>query len=428
MLRLVGYVAAVALVVLLTVLAIRDLTPPASLRFAAGIEGGGYWRFAERYRAILAEDGIAMELVATAGSVENARLLDARAVEAGFLQGGVAPAGPAEALGAVFVEPLLIFSRIEPDGPSGRPPIPRNVAEWSGLTIAAGPEGSGTRAAVMALLAAAGRPAEANRLLPVGAADGAAALLGGEADVAIFVAPLSAPYLEGLLADPAVGLVPVAHAEALSRRLPQSSVVDVPSGAFQLSPPLPARDERLLALVARIVAAPGLHPALVDRLIEAAVRVHGDGDVLSVEGAFPTAEDTSLPLHPYARDRLSDGPSPLSDLLPYWAVAQVERLTILLLPIVFLLLPLLRALPGLYAWGIRSRVFRHYARIREIDAEVTETADAGRLDALDRELVELDRQIAALNLPLAYRDAAYDARLHVELLRRRIDTARAGAA
>ena len=48
---------------------------------------------------------------------------------------------------------------------------------------------------------------------------------------------------------------------ALSRRMPQSILVDVPSGAFALDPPLPARERQLLGLVARIVAQPELHPA-----------------------------------------------------------------------------------------------------------------------------------------------------------------------
>jgi len=163
MLRLTAYAAILGAVVIVTVVAVRDLMPPTTLRFAAGTEGGGYWRFAERYRTILARDGIAMELVATAGSVENASLLDGREVWAGFLQGGVSPTEDAVALGAVFIEPLLIFSRLRPETDRR---IPRNVALWRDLSVAAGPEGSGTRAAVHTLLAAGEVATGANRLCP----------------------------------------------------------------------------------------------------------------------------------------------------------------------------------------------------------------------------------------------------------------------
>ena len=72
----------------------RDLMPPDRVRFAAGIEGGGYWRIAERYREILARDGIDLVLIPTAGSVENARLLESGDAQAGLLQGRDRDRGP----------------------------------------------------------------------------------------------------------------------------------------------------------------------------------------------------------------------------------------------------------------------------------------------------------------------------------------------
>ena len=393
----------------------RDLLPPSTVRLAAGIEDGGYWRIATQYRDILAEDDIDLELIATAGSVENAQLMAEGKADAALLQGGIVAGDRIETLGAVFTEPFLIFAR-----PTAGADVPRNPAQWSGLRIAAGDEGSGTRAAAQAFLNAADLSGDANTLLPQGGADAAQALMSGDADVALFVAPLSAPYLSQLLADETATLLQLDHIVALSRRMPQSILVDVPSGAFALDPPLPARERQLLGLVARIVAQPELHPAIVDRLVEAAREVHEPGDVITPEGQFPSMENTSLPQDAYARDLIADGPSPLNAFLPYWVVAQVSRFAILLLPIVFLLLPLLRTLPGLYKWSIRNRVFRHYARIREIDEAAAETTDPQQLRELESELAELDREIASLNLPLTYRGYAYDARLHIDLLRKRI--------
>ncbi|GAB3685074.1 TAXI family TRAP transporter solute-binding subunit [Salinisphaera aquimarina] len=412
-------VSALILAVVMTVTALwwlsRDIVPPSTVRFAAGIEDGGYWRIATKYRDILAKDGIDLKLIATAGSVENARLMAAGEADAALLQGGIAASDGIETLGAVFTEPLLIFAR-----PTAGVDVPHNPAQWSGLRIAAGGDGSGTRAAARAFLNAAGLSGDANTLLPLGGADAAQALTSGDADVALFVAPLSAPYLSPVLADAEATLLQLDHIVALSRRMPQSILVDVPSGAFALNPPLPPRERQLLGLVARIVAQPELHPAIVDRLVEAARKVHEPGDVITPEGQFPSMENTSLPQDAYARDLIADGPSPLNAFLPYWVVAQISRFAILLLPIVFLLLPLLRTLPGLYRWSIRNRVFRHYARIREIDEAASETDDPQELRALEYELAELDLEIASLHLPLTYRGYAYDARLHIDLLRKRI--------
>ncbi|WP_158583554.1 TAXI family TRAP transporter solute-binding subunit [Salinisphaera sp. Q1T1-3] len=393
----------------------RGILPPQTVRFAAGIENGGYWHIAQQYHDILARDGIDLKLIPTAGSVENARLMNEGKADAALLQGGVSVGDGVETLGAVFTEPLLIFAR-----QSGAASVSRNPAMWSGLRIAAGVPGSGTRAAADALLKAAGVAAGANTLLPLDGAAAVAGLTNGQADIALFMAPLSAPYLSPIVSDQDTRLLQLAHIVALSRRIPQSVIVNVPSGAFSLNPPLPAKKRQLLGLVARIVAQSDLHPAIVDRLVNAAQLVHQHGDVITPAGQFPTMAHTSLPQNAYARDLIADGPSALSAFLPYWVVAQISRFAILLLPVVFLLLPLLRALPGLYQWSIRNRVFRHYARIREIDEAAAETTDPEELRNLASELSDLDREIAALKLPLPYRGYAYNARLHIDLLRKRI--------
>ncbi len=391
----------------------RDLIPPQRVVFAAGAEGGGYHRLAQRYRTILARDGIEMTVLETAGSAENARLLSDGTADVGLLQGGIAPAGSVETLGAVFLEPLFVFVR------SGGG-VPRNLAAWRDLRIAAGGEGSGTRAAVIALLSAAAVDADAVTLLPLGGEAAAEALMSGEADAAIFVAPVGAPYLGPLFASEDVEIAELDHLTTLARRLPDSLVTTLPSGAFSLSPAMPRRDLPVLTLVANLVAQPDLHPALADRLVEAARRIHGRRDILSEDGEFPTMTFATLPQDAYARDLIADGPNPLGKFLPFWVVAQISRFAILLLPILFIVVPLLRALPGVYVWRQRRRVFRHYAAIRSIDQEAARTKRPAELEGLASRLDTIEDQIARLNLPLPYREYAYTARLHIDLIRKRI--------
>jgi TRAP-type uncharacterized transport system substrate-binding protein len=391
----------------------RDLAPPDRVVFAAGAAGGGYSQLADRYRAILARDGIEMTVLGTEGSVENADLLQRGAADAGLLQGGIPVEGDLETLGAIFLEPVFVFLRADI-------PVPRNPAGWDGLAVAAGTEGSGTRAAVRSFLAAVGSDAPDLRLVALGGAAAAEAVIAGEVDAAVFVAPIDAPYLDPLFDAPEVELAELDHLVTLSRRLPDSHVVTLPSGAFSLEPPNPERSIRMLTLAANLVARRDLHPALVDRLVAAAVEIHGDQDILSRQGEFPTMTLATLPQDPYARGLIEDGASPLSRFLPYWVVAQISRFAILLLPILFILVPLLRALPAVYVWRQRRRVFRHYAAIRAIDQQVGQVSDAEDLDALAERLDRIEGDIAGLNLPLPYREYAYTARLHIDLIRKRI--------
>lgn len=79
------------------------LHPPATMTLAAGPVGGAYNEVAQRYREVLARDGITLEIIETAGSAENAQLIANGQVDAAILQGGIAVPNPeVEAIGAIF--------------------------------------------------------------------------------------------------------------------------------------------------------------------------------------------------------------------------------------------------------------------------------------------------------------------------------------
>src|SRR5512135_3050505 len=74
--------------------------PPRRIVLASGADFGLYHQYAQRYKAILARDGIAVEERLTAGAAENLKLLlDPKAhVDVAFMQGGVATAPASDAL------------------------------------------------------------------------------------------------------------------------------------------------------------------------------------------------------------------------------------------------------------------------------------------------------------------------------------------
>jgi TRAP-type uncharacterized transport system substrate-binding protein len=61
-------IAGASLVMLLTL-------PPRLIVMATGPEGGNYYELGERYRKVLADEGVQVRLVPTAGSAENLAML-----------------------------------------------------------------------------------------------------------------------------------------------------------------------------------------------------------------------------------------------------------------------------------------------------------------------------------------------------------------
>ena len=391
------------------------LKPPEKIRLATGIAKGGYWQIGELYRAELANDGIVVELLETAGSLENIEKVITGEADVAIVQGGLELAEDAnlQSLGAIFLEPIVLFR-----GRSS--PLDPNPGEWRDIRLAAGPVGSGTRAAALALIEAAGVSDAGIELVEAGGAKALAALRNGNADAIFLVAPLAAPYLMEAIFDPELLFVPMSLVEALSLKLPGAIAAKVPAGAITLDPPRPPAEVTVLALRASLVSKNDLHPALVDRLIYAATVLHSNRDILHGYREYPSANSPPVPLSESARQLILNGPSILHDFLPYWVAAQFGSVLLLLVPLLFILPPVLRTIPLIYVWLQKRRIWAHYQSIETLELELSQAKTDRELSSLIGKLDEVDSSLANLNLPLAYRQGAYDARLHIDLIRQEI--------
>ena len=57
----------------------------------------------------------------------------------------------------------------------------------------------------------------------------------------------------------------------------------------------------------------------------------------------------------------------LQRLLPFWLASLVDRAKVMLIPLVMLMMPLLRAAPPLMRWRTRRKIYLWYSDLREID-------------------------------------------------------------
>ncbi|RZI66759.1 MAG: C4-dicarboxylate ABC transporter substrate-binding protein, partial [Variovorax sp.] len=103
--------------------------------------------------------------------------------------------------------------------------------------------------------------------------------------------------------------------------------------------------------------------------------------------------------------------------LPFWLANLVERMWLVLGIILAVLLPLSRIVPPLYQFRIRSRVFRWYAQLRDIETRLAQ-APAQSAD-LARELDALDEKVGRITVPLSYADELYALRNNIGVVRRK---------
>jgi TRAP transporter TAXI family solute receptor len=412
----------VVLIAIVFVIAWRfvDPAPPSRLVISTGAEGGAYHEFAAAYRKILARDRIELVIRPSDGAVENlTRLKDSASdVDLAFVQDGLAGAEEHSnlvSLGSFYYEPLWIFYR-----PAGGRELAR-LSELKGLRVAPGGEGSGTRSLSLRLLAASGISQKNARLLSLGGAAAAEALLAGQVDVAFFVSAVEPPLIQKLLRDGRVRAMSLAQAEAYSRQFPYLQRLMLPHGAIDLEKGIPSRDLELIAPTATLVARDSLHPALVYLLLKAATEVHGGARLLQKDREFPNRRAVDFPLSEEAERYYRSGSVPwLQRVLPFWVATFVDRMLVLLIPLIALLLPLSRMVPALYSWRVRSKVYRWYGELALLEAQLRQD---GSPEARQRYLQRLDwieESVNDIRLPLAFTEHRYFLREHIELVRRRL--------
>jgi TRAP transporter TAXI family solute receptor len=407
--------------------------PPRQIVIASGGQKGAYYRYAQGYAEELRKDGLAVEVRETAGSVENLRLLgqEGSGVAVAIVQSGVASSEDVQrfhALGSLYREPLWVFYR-------GDKRLDR-LSQLVGKRIGIGPPGSGTRAVAVRLLAANGlieSTIEANSsqgsprvvLVQEDVAAAATALQKGELDAAFFVAAYEAEYIQGLLRNSGVKLLHFERHEAYRRRFRFLAPVTVPAGLVDLGQDLPRQDVALLAPTAMLAVRKDFHPALVPLLLMAAGRLHGDGDELSEPGEFPSESYCDFPVNEDAKRFYKSGQPVLQRLLPFWLASLVDRAKVMLIPLVMLMMPLLRAAPPLMRWRTRRKIYLWYSDLREIDQRLVTGLSGPELDQELARLRDIEHQVAHVEVPLSYMEEFYHLRLHLGMLQQHLIELRA---
>ncbi len=392
--------------------------PPNRIVITTGSDAGAYYAYAGRYAAILARNGIALEVRTSAGSLQNIERLENDEAQVGFVQGGVIePKGDPDdeesdsqllSLGSVFFEPVWVFYR-------GDRRFDR-LTDLKGKRIAIGQEGSGVRQLAQQLLRANDiNPGD--HLLPLSGLKAAEELQQGRIDAAFIIAAENAPVVQVLLRSPGVKVMSFAQAEAYQRRFPFLTKLTLPQGVADLVRDYPPHDVTLLAPTANLVVRDDLHPALQSLLLQAATEVHGRAGFFQRAGEFPAYKDRLLPLSPEAARYFKSGPPFLQRYLPFWLAVLIDRLIVLLIPVFALMIPLLKVAPAIYSWRVRSKVFRCYGELKYLEEDLKQRFDAAKLPEYRSRLDVLDDEARGLKVPLAFTDLVYTLREHVNLVR-----------
>ncbi len=400
--------------------------PPEHVVIATGPKTGAYYAMAQRYAQYFSDNGIQLEVRETLGSVENFKLLEQEqgGADIAIVQAGSSPAldqrKHVQAVAGIYYEPILVFYR-------GNESITR-LTQLSGKTIGIGAPGSGVRIVSAMLLDEAGivDGTAGTHLLEQGGDAAADALVAGKLDVAFFVIAPDAAIVQRLIKTEGIHLMSFDQAHAYGRRHPFLSATELYQGALDIQRNLPAADVSLVAAPATLAVRDDVHPGIVQLLVRAAQQFNKEATPLSDSDQFPKAGKTELPENRDAVYYLKTPPNILHRTLPFWLASLIDRAIILILPLLFVLIPLVRMTPMMLKWNAQNRLLARYKRMRQLEARVTANSSEEQLKAVQKDLANLEAELATLKLPNSFSADLYSLRTNLTFVRSKISERLAG--
>jgi TRAP transporter TAXI family solute receptor len=402
--------------------------PPRTLQMTTGAADGAYHQAALKYQAYLKDNGVKLELQISGGSVQNLERLNA-GTPVGFVQGGLGLLSidpqksdedtPLRSLGVIGFEPIWIFTHSAE--------LSKNLAQGldalAGKKVAIGAVGSGTRKVALDLLQSYGLDNQRALLSPDSGLAAAKMLADGALDAVFLIAAPQAPAVQLLLGKADIQVASLAHAEGLTRRLPYLSLVTLKAASVDPLRKIPAQDITLLTTTANLVIREDLHPALAYLLLEAARDIHKGATLLNRPGDFPHARATDFPLADEAQRYYKEGRPFLQRYLPFWLANFVQRLILILVPLLAIAIPVFKTIPSLLNFKERTRLYRRYGILLDMERDLRDRQlSAAEITTAYAQLAKVEHDISHTKFPLEFSDRVYTLRQHIDYVRGQLKT------
>jgi len=131
-----------------------------------------------------------------------------------------------------------------------------------------------------------------------------------------------------------------------------------------------------------------------------------------------------LPMNDAAKKYLKSGDSILEKIFPYWVAYNIDRFKIMLIPFLTLLIPLIKGFFPLYRWRVRSKIYRWYAEVDEIEKGIPSydhTQICEQISALEQLSEDISQET---KVPLPYMGEYYNLKVHVEMILQKLQNSK----
>lgn len=385
--------------------------PPKEITILGGPAGSSFQLNAQRYAKIISTHGIKVNVIETEGSENNLEILQDKKKKAdvAFVQNDSSLDEKEQeiddlmSLGTVWVQPLLVLYKGQQDL--------SYIIQLKGKRVALGPEETAIHQFVDQVLLENGMRTADMKTVILEPEEAIHALASSKVDAIFLNGELvTVERIHEIMEIPHVKIMSFQQAAGYTRVFRFLSEIDIPEGGFDLSKNIPNRETKLIGSSVELIARDTLHPALSDLIVEAARQVNGKPNMFRNKNEFPKLTEHTIKISEEAKRYFVSGAPFLYKKLPFWLASVLDRIVILILPLLIVLVPASKVIGPIYKW---------YGALMKIEHELTKKLSKEAGSAVVDEINEIQERVNQVNLPLAFANELYALREHIEYVKAR---------
>ena len=382
------------------------------ITIATGSIDGEYYNTALKYKEILEKQKVKVNILTSNGSMENIQLLNDKKADIAFVQNGInslKKQTEIKAIASIYYEPLWIFYKNDEYKMD-------YLVQLITKRVSLGREKSGTEDLALKMLNDNGINKENTQLLNNSTAEAKDLLIKGEIDAMFIVSSPNSKIIKELLENRDIKLFNFKRAKAYSRKYTFLESTPLYEGTIDLYRNLPSEDINLLSTTANLIVRNGFSDELTRLILKEIKKVHNKKELFEAANQFPNIENLTIDINEDADRYFTYGDTWLEKIFPYWIASNIDRLSILLIPLITLMIPLSKGFFPLYRWSIRSKIYKWYEQIHKIDL-IAEYESQDKLQDCLTQITLLKQEIKQeTKVPLSYMGEYYDLIMHLELI------------
>ena len=388
------------------------------ITITTGSIDGEYYNTALKYKEILEKQKVKVNILTSNGSMENIQLLNDKKADIAFVQNGIdslKKQTEIKAIASIYYEPLWIFYKNDEYKMD-------YLVQLITKRVSLGREKSGTEDLALKMLNDNGINKENTQLLNNSTEEAKDLLIKGEIDAIFIVSSPNSKTIKELLENPDIKLFNFKRAKAYSRKYTFLESTPLYEGTIDLYRNLPSEDINLLSTTANLIVRNGFSDELTRLILKEIKKVHNKKELFEAANQFPNIENLTIDINEDADRYFTYGDTWLEKIFPYWIASNIDRLSILLIPLITLMIPLSKGFFPLYRWSIRSKIYKWYEQIHKIDL-IAEYESQDKLQDCLTQITILKKEIKQeTKVPLSYMGEYYDLIMHLELIISKINT------